>query len=358
MTRSSDSIAVYDRARTVHLERFAHLGVRLVFRARNYDFDEAVAGRASYRRLGRVRTAVHLLRTPYRTVELNEPFQLNAWPGLLLHLAAIRTSDALRRRHTVVSAYAIGNDDLAANIAGYTRLPLSVCRPIAAAMMRLLVGGYDRIAFGIPAAEQVYRRLAGAALDGVRTRLFGALAPACTEHPLPPTRQRRLVFLGSLEARKGVEHLLRAWPAIADGADGASILGKGELAPRVSDLAESDDRVEFLEDPPGETIHARLAEASVLVLFSQRTPRWREQVGLPILEGLSHGCTVVASTETGIADWLRARGHTVLDADADPAALAHAIRAALERPLPVSQVLASLPAQDTRLDAAAWMIQH
>jgi glycosyltransferase involved in cell wall biosynthesis len=299
---------------------------------------------------------VHLLRTPYRTVELNEPFQLNAWPGLLLHLAAIRTSDALRRRRTVVSSYAIGNDDLAANIAGYTRLPIALCRPLASAMMRVLVGRYDRIAFGIPAAEEVYRQLAGPALDTVRTRLFGALAPACADHPLPLTRARRLVFLGSLEARKGVEHLVRAWPAIAERAEGASVLGKGELADLVSDLAVSDEKVEFLEDPPSEVIHARLAQASVLVLFSQRTPRWREQVGLPILEGLSHGCTVVASTETGIADWLRAHGHTVLDAGAGPAALAETVGDALDRPLPVAEVLASLPPRDTRLDAADWML--
>jgi glycosyltransferase involved in cell wall biosynthesis len=89
------------------------------------------------------------------------------------------------------------------------------------------------------------------------------------------------------------------------------------------------------------------------VLPSQPSATWREQVGLPIVEGLSYGCTIVTTTETGLAGWLSEHGHRVVAADADDGELAAAVAAALLNP--VEDVVASLPDHDGRLAADAWM---
>jgi glycosyltransferase involved in cell wall biosynthesis len=104
-------------------------------------------------------------------------------------------------------------------------------------------------------------------------------------------------------------------------------------------------------DPGRDRIHAVLHEASALVLPSQPSPTWREQVGLPIVEGLSHACTIVTTAETGLADWLRERGHGVAVDPASPAELAEIIRTVLAHPVDPEAVLAALPARDGRLVA-------
>jgi glycosyltransferase involved in cell wall biosynthesis len=102
-------------------------------------------------------------------------------------------------------------------------------------------------------------------------------------------------------------------------------------------------------------VHAELRRASVVVLPSRRQVAWREQVGLPIVEGLAHGCTVVTTDETGIADWLRRNGHGVIPAASVGELLASVITEAAARPLDARAVCASLPRQDSRLEADSWM---
>lgn len=354
---AAQDVAVYARARTVHLTRFAEMGATLIYRRKNYDFDDEVARSHPSAQLGYRRTVAHLLSSRHRVVELNEPFQLDSWPGLLLSVTAIRLSDALRRRRTRIVTYAIGNDDLIANFAAYTRLPAPLAAFAVRRIFRYLLARYDRVAFGISSSREIYRELGGRSFDAPEQAFFGALAPRYAEAPIPTERPRRLVFLGALEERKGIVRLMRAWPLV--GVDGArlTILGKGQLTDDVLAWARDRDDVDVTIDPARSLIHETLLGSSVLVLFSQRTPRWREQIGLPILEGLSHGCTVVTSTETGIADWLEAHGHTVLAPDAPAEVLAEALRSRLVQPQPVAEVLGALPAQDTRFDASDWMFE-
>ncbi|MBG9887276.1 hypothetical protein ABE10_12195, partial [Bacillus toyonensis] len=222
-------IAIYVRARTVHLERFADIGVRLIYRTRNYDFDPELAERLSARQLGYLGTVRYLLKNAPTTVELNEPFQLNAWPSLFLSVTAIRVKDFFTRRRTEIVTYAIGNDDLVANVMAYTRLPRPLAAMLAKGAMRYLFGRYDRAAFGIPVAREIYRELCGRAFDRPETRLFGALAPRIPGE-IPEERPQRLVFLGSLEERKGIAKLMEAWPAVGRPDARLVILGKGPMA--------------------------------------------------------------------------------------------------------------------------------
>jgi glycosyltransferase involved in cell wall biosynthesis len=103
-------------------------------------------------------------------------------------------------------------------------------------------------------------------------------------------------------------------------------------------------------------VHEVLRQSAVLVLLSQPIGGWREQIGLPILEGLSHGCEVVATSETGVADWLAARGHAVVPPGAGPEVVADRLDEALRRAPTRRGSLSDLPRTDQRLAADRWLM--
>ena len=162
---------------------------------------------------------------------------------------------------------------------------------------------------------------------------FGAPSPRCAVTLIPAVparcaclqsaevvRERAatgppvLLFVGDLAPRKGFAVLVDVWSRVRerDRLVHLVIVGTGKMHDVARDLARSDSRVTFCEDPPRGEVHARLRSATALVLLSQPSQLWREQVGLPIVEGLAHGCTVVTTDQTGLASWLSEAGHIVL----------------------------------------------
>ena len=116
--------------------------------------------------------------------------------------------------------------------------------------------------------------------------------------------------------------------------------------------------MELVIDPPRSEIHRHLRSASVLALPSRPTASWREQIGLPIVEGLAHGCNIVTTSETGLAGWLTEHGHNVVAPGAGVSALADSVLHALHKQGDGGTavgVVADLPAVDGRLAADAWM---
>src|SRR5690606_30820113 len=157
--------------------------------------------------------------------------------------------------------------------------------------------------------------------------------------------------------RKGFDAVLAAWGAVRRRLPGAvlTVVGRGALLDRAYETARADDRVRVIADPPRDVVHAELRRASVVVLPSRRQGAWREQVGLPLVEGLAHGCTVVTTDETGIADWLERAGHGVIPAGSLAELLAPVLAEAAAHPLDPESVRASLPSQDSGLEADAWL---
>lgn len=98
------------------------------------------------------------------------------------------------------------------------------------------------------------------------------------------------------------------------------------------------------------------------MLPSQPRDLWREQVGLPIVEALAHGCRIVTSSETGLAAWLRENGHPVLAPDAPADAWAAAVATTLtgdaQAESDATRILSALPAEDGRLAADHWLFQR
>jgi len=154
--------------------------------------------------------------------------------------------------------------------------------------------------------------------------------------------------------------VLAAWPSIKVWLPDArlTIVGTGAFADRAAAAAAADPAIELIIAPSRADIHDQLRRSRVLVLPSQPAPGWREQVGLPICEGLAHGCTIVTSTETGLADWLGAHGHTLVRPEVPAEALARALVAALRQDRSADSVLGDLPPTDGRLAADDWLFNE
>jgi hypothetical protein len=71
---------------------------------------------------------------------------------------------------------------------------------------------------------------------------------------------------------------------------------------------------------------------------------------------LSHGCEVVATTETGLATWLERHGHQVVHPAAPPAEIAAAIDRALDKAPTRNGSFDVLPGDDQRIVADHWMM--
>ena len=136
---------------------------------------------------------------------------------------------------------------------------------------------------------------------------------------------RLALYVGRLVPEKGVAVLLEAWRRARAQAT-LVMIGDGPLAPE----ARSPAGVRLLGPLPRPELPAAYAGASVTVLASIPTPRFREPWGLVCNEAMHQGCPVLASTAVGaVAGGLVRHGETgwvVAPGDAD--ALAGALCAA------------------------------
>lgn len=347
-------VRLYHQLRTAHLERAAQLPpATILFGDQRYDFDHQLAASLDLVRAGGWRSAWWLLRHPVRALEINEPLMLPAVRSTAVALAGLQLGRLLGRPRAVVVSYAIENLDPGKVPVRRGDRRARIVRSIDLALTRAVWRRVDRIAFGTAASQDLYAQRLPAKTATAQTLIWALPAPA----PGPGTKDPgQVLFLGAFTDRKGFSLLTRAWPLVRDAMPSArlQLVGKGPLRDRAEELAAADpDHVQLLVDPPRAEIRTQLARAQVLVLPSQRTSAWREQVGLPIVEALSYGCTVVTTDETGLAAWLRTHGHRVVPAEADDDVLAAAISDALCRPVP--GVRESLPAVDGRLAADQWM---
>lgn len=343
---------LYESVRTAHLERALQLEpASILYRVERYDFQEDLARGLDVHRLSPVRAALLLRRSPLDALEVNEPLMLSGLPGAALAVFAVRAFRRRRSRPRIVT-YAIGNVDPFAGPARSWKNRIR--RRIERMLSRYVWRRIDRVAFGTSAARDVYHQVLPRAAAAER------VIPA-----LPAARQVRegvkipgtVVFLGDFSPRKGFPLLLEAWPLVRAQRPEArlTLIGKGRLLAEAEAFAETHPDVSLVVDPPREQIRALLAESSVLTLPSQPTPTWREQVGLPIVEALEAGCSVVTTTETGLADWLREHDHGVVAGTAGAQELAAAIIGQIDAGDRSAAVSASLPPRDGRLAADAWM---
>lgn len=358
-------VQLFDVARTAHFERAlaSGRGTKVLFSERRYDFDADLATAVGAQQVGAWGAFWYMLRHDVDVLEIAEPLVVRAAPRSLAAVAGVGVRSIGRklrmvgrgRPRTDVVAYAIENLDpreTVATLPAHSRAKWHVKWMLTRMVWRRL----DRLAFGTSASEQLYRKVFGDA--GSRSRLVPALPAARSDVDLHGKRSQRVAFLGELVERKGFPLVLEAWPLLKDSVPSATltILGKGAGSDQARVLASTGGDVEAQIDPVRERIFAVLASSKVLVLPSQPRPRWREQVGLPIVEALASGCLIVTTNETGLAEWLRTHGHYVIQIPSSARDLSHAIERALASPRTPADVVMDLPIIDGRLCADEWLV--
>lgn len=348
---------LYETVRTAHLERAHDLApASIVYRRRRYDFDDALTAGLDLVEAGPLRAALVLARSDVRQVEVNEPLMVSSLRRTALALAAVDLAAAVRRRpRPQVVTYAIANDPRPPRRPG---LRGAARRFVDRALVHHVARRVDRVVFGTAAARDLYRAQAPAVLRA-RHALVHALPAPCACGPVTVAAPGSVLFVGAFDERKGVPLLLAAWPLVAAARPGArlTLVGTGPLLADVEAVARDRPDVQVVVDPPRAHVHRAQREHAVVVLLSQRTRTWREQVGLPVVEGLAHGCTVVTTDETGLAEWLGDHGHLVVGASAGPQEVADAVVRALDVRRSPAGVLADLPSRDGRLAADAWLFE-
>ena len=353
-------VRLYHQVRTAHLERALQLApATILFGSRRYDFDSGMADRLDLVEASGWRAAWWLFSHDVAALEVNEPLYRQSVRSTALALAGLHLGELLRRapRARVVS-YAIENLD-PRDVPRRAGVKAVLARRLDGALSALVWRRLNRIVYGTTAAQDLYDRALPAS-----PCLLARTIPAIPAREVEPEEVRKtphlVLFLGALDERKGIRQLLEAWPDAQLEVPEARllVLGKGPLAGLVKELADHGSMVTLEEDPPRQRVREALRAAAVLVLPSQPQPGWKEQVGLPIVEGLSYGCTVVCTTETGLEAWLSEQGHIVVPAASGPVGLAKGLIRAVRAPLPVGQVLRSLPERDGRLLADDWLFDE
>jgi glycosyltransferase involved in cell wall biosynthesis len=213
---------------------------------------------------------------------------------------------------------------------------------------------FDRAAFGSDGSLTTYRSIP--LVRPIRHRVFLEL-PKRTQTSDEP-RPHSAIFVGRLEERKGILLLMTAWAGVekSDPSATLTVVGDGPLRAEVRNWAGTNRDQRVATGALGRAdVADALAHSAVLTAPSQRSGRWREQIGLPISEGLARGLTVVTTDETGLSSWLAEHGHTVLTSPTSAALLEEAITARLVEPLPRSDVQDSLPPEDGRRLAHRWL---
>ena len=291
-------------------------------------------------------------RGDWRVVELPEPLWLRALPLTVSVGLSVRLADLVRRQRTRVVTYAMENNDPAALLRG---IPRPLHRAVGAVIRALSELIYDRIAFASTAAHECYR--ASQTLPARATVALFEDLPEARPEPASRDRTPRVAFVGALEPRKGVPDLLAAWREshLASLGWELALAGSGPLAEHVAQAAELDHSIAALGPLDRAQVRKLLADTAVVVLASRREGRWREQIGLSIVEGLAHGCHIVATPDTGLADWLRRKGHTVLPEGFSTADLGRALHETATKRLTPETVWNSLPPIGGRLAAEDWM---
>ncbi|GAA2064537.1 glycosyltransferase [Williamsia deligens] len=365
---------VFHTARSVHLYRVqaslaANEPRKLYYRHHSYDWDEDLAEAVGAQRVSYPGLAVAIVRDRPRSIEINEPLYVQALALAMFTVAMSRVAKILRKGESEswkIVFYAIENLDPFATLdhrVGRRPMPFRLMGRPAAIIARIgfkfVIENTFRIAFGSPGARRTYENL-GVDTSDAPTRCIAEFLelPAVCKCGNLEKKRHTLLFVGEFSARKGVPELLDAWTRLEVIAPTTRfvLIGKGPLEGAVREWATARPSTSLLLiDPPRDVIHAHYREASVFFLLSQPDPVWREQVGLPIKEALSHGCLVITTTETGLAGWLGSNGHVLLPpGPLTPDTIAE-ISKKVTRQSAQHTSLTALPAVDARDAADRWL---
>ena len=212
------------------------------------------------------------------------------------------------------------------------RLPLASERFVR----RVLLGADRVIVVGEHWRRFVTERLA---IDPAKIRVVANAAEGPGAMPSKGGNPCRLLFLGTLSARKGLPELLEALaaPRCAALPWRLAVAGGGDAGPWTRRAAATGlaERIEFLGWVPEARARELLAAADVFVL-----PSHNEGLSIAMLEAMAYGCAIVTTPVGANLDAVRDGISALVVPSGDPARLA----AALERVLGDAALRAELQA--------------
>ncbi len=155
--------------------------------------------------------------------------------------------------------------------------------------------------------------------------------------PLPQHRVKKILYVGRLIERKGVEYLLKAFPLIQKQIEAQLIIvGSGVLLEPLQKLADDlgiTSDTEFRVNIPEEQLMASYEECDVFVLPAIVDSRGdTEGLGVVLIEALSYRRPVVASAVGGIVDVIIDDKTGILVPEKQPQLLADAVVRVLSSP--------------------------
>lgn len=274
---------------------------------------------ANYRLMSAWGVFFLIIKKSYCTIEINEPFFLRSLNYQAAVWFAVWISKNIFFRKTKVVCYAIENMDVILRSRNLLPIFGRGVEYVLKFFLGVSIGGIDKIAFGTLAAENNYKKYFSEKIKKIDTRLVDSLEPICEEccDLIKNKINMKFVFLGAFDDRKGIEHVMNIWPKIRAAYPDASlnIIGDGPKKNQIFDWASKFDEVKVYVAPSAEIIHGILSESVFLFLLSNETKSWKEQIGLPILEGLSHGCWIISSDSTGISGWLEKNNNMIISTE-------------------------------------------
>lgn len=173
---------------------------------------------------------------------------------------------------------------------------------------------------------------------GVDTERF----ELASEETLPA--EKTVLFVGRLAEKKGLQHLLRAFPDVLDSHPDARlvVVGDGPMRGELERLADAlalGERVEFVGAQPSAEIAGWYRKGRLFVLPSV-VARSGDSEGLPVvlLEAMAAGRPIVASSVGGVTDIVVPGRTGLLVEPESPQALAEAIKQLLRSPATASRM--------------------
>ena len=163
---------------------------------------------------------------------------------------------------------------------------------------RLLMPLAGRLLAGALDAVMAVSRVAAGSLPRGRGRIVPNGIDASAFHATDaPTRQPFILYLGRLEARKGVVDLLEAYAGMVDDFPGLSLViaGDGPLAPTLRRRAARLPNIRFLGPVDDLEKAALLRRCRVFCAPS----RYGESFGIVLLEAMASGAPLVAAANPG-----------------------------------------------------------
>ena len=362
-------VKFYPVSRTVHVERVLGSPDQFLYYTKTRsDWDYRLATESKrVEKCGTLAMGLKILRAKTLALEVPEPLAVALLPQIMFLSLVAKFKNVISRGEPVfLSSYAIENFDGAEKI--HNRLPIrmpNVLVKLAVTIcVRIAMLSIKRVAFGTQAAFDNYAQIIGiqkarAKLREGTFRIFSPLPKSVpiTDFDWGQKDPDRVGFLGELNDKKGFDDLISSWHLVSSSNPKAHLEVITFHNPNLDLLKKlrAEQNVSLLVGLSREEIFKQVAAWHVLVLPSRRTRYWREQIGLPILEGLSLGCEIVTTKETAIWQWLEDHGHRVLPFHFSKTDLSNLILESLADTRNPEVITSHLPKTDGRADADRWL---